>query len=182
MWQAPNPMKIEDCEAGWKMADAEATIELKTPDTPTIPRTGSPTPGIEAYYPTKPAMLPSEPVLPSASSTPRQNKGTPIPATPWQEEEKRSNERRMRISMYCLLSDMAGKSRYDFGHVVLESIMNVYERQLRQATICHRRTLCASSPFTLCTCDRVCIRGGWIRLRREELILTRQVRKSSAMM
>ncbi|KAH3698130.1 hypothetical protein DPMN_085649 [Dreissena polymorpha] len=57
--QAPKLKTIEDWEAGWKLADRMQIVEGKTPDIPTVQVSGSPTPEVEEYSPTKPAMLPT---------------------------------------------------------------------------------------------------------------------------
>ncbi|KAH3832288.1 hypothetical protein DPMN_105569 [Dreissena polymorpha] len=72
--QAPKLKKMEDWEAGWKLAEG------KTADTPTIQESGSPTPGVEAYSPTKPAMLPTGGRLPVPF--PKMEETTVYTATP----------------------------------------------------------------------------------------------------
>ncbi|KAH3853930.1 hypothetical protein DPMN_096468 [Dreissena polymorpha] len=60
--QAPKLKPIEDWEAGWKLADGVPVVAGKT--ALTIQRPGSPTPWVEAYSPSKPAMLPTGGRLP----------------------------------------------------------------------------------------------------------------------
>ncbi|KAH3853928.1 hypothetical protein DPMN_096466 [Dreissena polymorpha] len=60
--QAPKLKPIEDWEAGWKLADGVSVVAGKT--SLTIQGSGSPTPGVEAYSPSKPAMLPTGGRLP----------------------------------------------------------------------------------------------------------------------
>ncbi|KAH3723758.1 hypothetical protein DPMN_049552 [Dreissena polymorpha] len=101
--QAPKLKKMEDWEAGWKLAEGVQVVEGKTADTPTIQGSGSPTPGVEAYSPTKPAMLPTGGRLPvpfpkwkrPQSTLLRQSRDRPSPSTqprqghPWRHFSQR---------------------------------------------------------------------------------------------